>query len=156
MVGSVPKFIDWQSRRSAKILVVAHLSAGDNILDVEPLEAIQMELDEDEDEAVVDWFYEGAKPLQHSKFVNGTSYRKWTLPLPIMANLHRLASQLLSDLCDKNYFYLFDVNSFITAKALNMAIPGGPKFEPLHRDLEMVCVLTCVRPSLSIGPPAPP
>ena len=29
--------------------------AGDNILDVEPLEAIQMELDEDEDEAVIDW-----------------------------------------------------------------------------------------------------
>ncbi|KAL3932824.1 MAG: hypothetical protein SGPRY_000545 [Prymnesium sp.] len=112
------------------------LDYGDNILDVEPLEAIQMELDEDEDEAVIDWFYDGAKPLQHSKFVNGSSYRKWTLPLPIMANLHRLASQLLSDLCDKNYFYLFDVNSFITAKALNMAIPGGPKFEPLHRDLE--------------------
>jgi len=112
------------------------LDYGDNILDVEPLEAIQMELDEDEDEAVIDWFYDGAKPLQHSKFVNGTSYRRWTLPLPIMANLHRLASQLLSDLCDKNYFYLFDVNSFITAKALNMAIPGGPKFEPLHRDLE--------------------
>ena len=98
-------------------------------LDVEPLEAIQMELDEDEDEAVLDWLYDGAKPLQHTKFVNGSSYLKWTLPLPIMANLHRLASQLLSDLCDKNYFYLFDVNSFITAKSLNMAIPGGPKFE---------------------------
>ena len=53
-----------------------------------------------------------------------------------MSNLHRLASQLLSDLCDRNYFYLFDINSFITAKSLNMAIPGGPKFEPLHRDLE--------------------
>ena len=43
------------------------LDYGDNILDVEPLEAIQMELDEDEDEAVIDWLYEGAKPLQHSK-----------------------------------------------------------------------------------------
>ena len=112
------------------------LDYGDNILDVEPLEAIQMELDEDEDEAVIDWLYEGSKPLQNSKFVNGTSYKKWTLPLPIMANLHRLSSQLLSDLCDQNYFYLFDINSFITAKSLNMAIPGGPKFEPLHRDLE--------------------
>ena len=48
-----------------------------------------------------------------------------------------LASQLISDLCDGNYFYLFDAPSFITAKSLNMAIPGGPKFEPLHRDLEM-------------------
>jgi pre-mRNA-processing factor 8 len=29
---------------------------------------------------------------------------------------------------------LFDKKSFYTAKALNMAIPGGPKFEPLYRD----------------------
>jgi len=112
------------------------LDYGDNILDVDPLDAIQMELDEDEDEAVIDWLYEGAKPLLNSKFVNGTSYRRWSLPLPVMANLHRLASQLISDLADQNYFYLFDLTSFVTAKALNMAIPGGPKFEPLHRDLE--------------------
>merc|ERR1719181_1495051 len=112
------------------------LDYGDNLLDVEPLDAIQMELDEDEDEAVIDWLYESAKPLLNSKFVNGTSYRRWSLPLPVMANLHRLASQLISDLVDQNYFYLFDLTSFVTAKALNMAIPGGPKFEPLHRDLE--------------------
>jgi pre-mRNA-processing factor 8 len=30
--------------------------------------------------------------------------------------------------------YLFDKKSFYTAKALNVAIPGGPKFEPLYRD----------------------
>ena len=46
------------------------------------------------------------------------------------------AGQLLSDLTDKNYYYLFDVNSFITAKSLNMCIPGGPKFEPLFRDMD--------------------
>ena len=44
--------------------------------------------------------------------------------------------QLLSDIVDQNYFYLFDLPSFFTAKALNMAIPGGPKFEPLFRDAE--------------------
>merc|ERR1711915_168489 len=42
---------------------------------------------------------------------------------------------LISDLFDVNYFYLFDLKSFCTAKALNMAIPGGPKFEPLYRDM---------------------
>lgn len=52
-----------------------------------------------------------------------------------MANLHRLANQLLSDLVDKNYFYLFEKKSFYTAKALNIAIPGGPKFEPLFKDI---------------------
>jgi pre-mRNA-processing factor 8 len=42
---------------------------------------------------------------------------------------------MLSDLCDPNYYHLFDQKSFYTAKALNMAIPGGPKFEPLFRDI---------------------
>jgi pre-mRNA-processing factor 8 len=51
-----------------------------------------------------------------------------------MACLYRLANQLLTDLVDNNYFYLFDLKSFFTAKALNMAIPGGPKFEPLIKD----------------------
>eukprot|EP01119_Soliformovum_irregulare_P013939 TRINITY_DN3762_c0_g1_i1.p1 TRINITY_DN3762_c0_g1~~TRINITY_DN3762_c0_g1_i1.p1 ORF type:complete len:2371 (+),score=727.16 TRINITY_DN3762_c0_g1_i1:597-7115(+) len=88
-----------------------------------------------EDAAVFDWFYD-PKPLQFTKFVNGTSYRKWNLPLPIMSNLYRLASQLLSDLTDRNYYYLFDKQSFFTSKALNMVIPGGPRFEPLFRDIE--------------------
>ena len=29
---------------------------------------------------------------------------------------------------------MFDKKSFYTAKALNVAIPGGPKFEPLFRE----------------------
>ncbi|EKX45108.1 hypothetical protein GUITHDRAFT_87243 [Guillardia theta CCMP2712] len=110
------------------------LDFGDNILDVEPLEAIQMELDEDEDAPVIDWLYDGSYPLRYTKFVNGPSYRSWRLNVPIMGTLYRLASQLLSDLTDRNYFYLFDLPSFYTAKALNVAIPGGPKFEPLYRD----------------------
>ncbi|UIZ20631.1 hypothetical protein KXD40_001180 [Peronospora effusa] len=111
------------------------LDYGDNILDIEPSESITMELDEEDDEAVIDWFYD-SKPLVDSKFVNGPSYRKWRLPVPIMTNLHRLAGQLISDLVDPNYEYLFDKKSFFTAKALNVAIPGGPKFEPLYRDLD--------------------
>ena len=109
------------------------LDYADNLLDVDPLEAIELDLDEEEDDAVFDWFYDH-KPLLHSKFVNGTSYKKWKLDLPIMATLHRLAGQLLTDLTDPNYFYLFDAQSFFTAKALNVCIPGGPKFEPLFKD----------------------
>ena len=109
------------------------LDYAENLLDVDPLESIQLELDEDEDGAVADWFYE-KMPLQYTKMVNGPSYRKWTLDLPIMSTLHRLAGQLLSDLTDKNYYYLFDMKSFHTSKALGMSIPGGPKFEPLFRD----------------------
>lgn len=69
--------------------------------------------------------------------MNGSSYRKWNLSLPIMSTLYRLANQLLTDLVDNNYFYLFDMKSFFTAKALNVAIPGGPKFEPLVKDREL-------------------
>jgi pre-mRNA-processing factor 8 len=53
-----------------------------------------------------------------------------------MANLYRLGRTLLSDQPDSNASYLFDKNAFFTAKALNMAIPGGPKFEPLYRDMD--------------------
>ena len=53
-----------------------------------------------------------------------------------MSTLYRLANQLITDLVDENYFYLFDLKSFFTAKALNLAIPGGPKFEPLVKDKE--------------------
>jgi len=111
------------------------LDYGENILEVEPLEAIQLELDEEEDRAVVEWFYE-PQPLIKTEFTNGSSYKRWCLDVSIMSTLYRLSSQLLSDLTDRNYFYLFDDQSFFTAKALNVALPGGPKFEPLHRDTE--------------------
>ena len=100
------------------------LDYADNILDVEPLEAIQMELDKEEDREIYTWFYDN-KPLVGAKFgVNGSSYRKWTLSLPQMSTLYRLGSQLLTDLVDDNYFYLFNLKSFFTAKALNIALPG--------------------------------
>jgi pre-mRNA-processing factor 8 len=51
-----------------------------------------------------------------TKLVNGPSYRKWKLTLPIMSALFRLSGQLLSDLLDDNYFYLFDLKSFYTSK----------------------------------------
>ncbi|KAI9573652.1 NUC071 domain-containing protein [Boletus coccyginus] len=111
------------------------LDYGDNVLDVEPLEAIQLELDPDEDASIIDWFYD-PKPLVDTPAVNGSSYRYWSLTLPVMANLYRLGRTLLSDRPDSNASYLFDKKSFFTAKALNMAIPGGPKFEPLYRDMD--------------------
>ena len=110
------------------------LDYADNVLDVEPLEAIQLEMDEDEDAAIKDWFYDH-KPLIDSVNVNGSSYRRWNLTLPQLACLYRMANQLMTDLVDDNYFYLFDLKSFFTAKALNVAIPGGPKFEPLVKDV---------------------
>ncbi|EEQ33074.1 mRNA splicing protein PRP8 [Microsporum canis CBS 113480] len=111
------------------------LSWSENIEDVEPLEPIQMELDEAEDSPVFEWFYDH-RPLLDTPHVNGPSYKEWNLTLPQMATLYRLSHQLLSDVVDKNYFHMFELNSFLTAKALNVAIPGGPRFEPLYKDID--------------------
>lgn len=43
-----------------------------------------------------------SRPLQYSKkWVNGPSYKRWKLNVPILANCYRLAGQLMSDLLDK-------------------------------------------------------
>lgn len=41
------------------------LDYGENILDIEPLDPIQMELDEEEDNSIFDWFYDHM-PLQYT------------------------------------------------------------------------------------------
>ncbi|KAF5567460.1 pre-mRNA-splicing factor spp42 [Fusarium phyllophilum] len=111
------------------------LSWAENLEDVEPLEPIQMELDEEDDEAVYEWFYDH-RPLLDTPHVNGPSYKAWNLTLPQMATLFRLSRPLVSDVVDKNYYYLFDLKSLLTAKALNVALPGGPRFEPLYKDID--------------------
>jgi pre-mRNA-processing factor 8 len=113
------------------------LDYGDNVLEVEPLEAIQLELNEEEDASIIDWFYDSRPLIKDMTKVNGPSYKHWQLDLNQISALYRLGRTLLSDhAADKNYFYLFESKAFATAKALSMAIPGGPKFEPLYRDLE--------------------
>ena len=110
------------------------LDYSDNVLNIEPNLPIQLELNEEEDNEIYDFFYD-YQPLKFSKnYVNGTSYKRYSLNNKIMTNLFRLSSQIISEIYDKNYFYLFDLNSFYTAKALNVAIPGGPKYEPLFKD----------------------
>ncbi|ODV85641.1 hypothetical protein CANARDRAFT_28399 [[Candida] arabinofermentans NRRL YB-2248] len=109
---------------------------SENIEDIEPLDPIQIELDDIEDSAVAEWLYDEKPLVEKLEFVNGSSYRKWNLNLEIMSSLHRLSTPLLNDITDPNYYYLFDKKSFFTAKALNIALPGGPKFEPLYKDLD--------------------
>lgn len=43
------------------------LDYADNVLDVEPLEAIQIDLDSEEDSAVAKWFYDH-KPLVNTRY----------------------------------------------------------------------------------------
>jgi len=57
------------------------LDYADNVLDVEPLEAIQIDLDTEEDAAVAKWFYDH-KPLVNSRYLknNINLYKHIMLP----------------------------------------------------------------------------
>eukprot|EP00536_Pseudo-nitzschia_multiseries_P007696 jgi/Psemu1/319191/estExt_fgenesh1_pm.C_1830010 len=118
----------------------------DHLLNVEPGEAIQLDLDDPQYDLIRDWFYDqqplgdvrenpGDEILKHA-WVNGPSYKTWRLDTQIMSQMFELAEPLLNAFPDKNVRYNFDLPHFLTAKALNAAIPGGPKFEPLFRDVE--------------------
>ena len=61
------------------------------------LDPIWYDLDDKKDAAVIDWFYD-ERPLSDTKFVNGTSYKTWRLPVSVMSNLHRLSERLLGRL----------------------------------------------------------
>ena len=69
------------------------------------MEGVQIELHDVDDIMVKDWFYESgtSKPLSDKchyddtaadnlVWVNGSSYKKWRIGTPIMANLYRLSS----------------------------------------------------------------
>ena len=56
------------------------LDYGDNILDVEPPEAIQMlDLSPEDDAAVIDWLYEHRPLSDNLTYTNGPSYHKLNL-----------------------------------------------------------------------------
>ena len=125
------------------------LDYADHLLMVEPAEAIQLDLDDDDDDdgqykLLRDWFYDTQplsdirtsrqKPLVDHVYVNGPSYKVWRLSTAVMAQLYSLAEPLLNTTTSSSQRYLFQLPDFLTAKALNVAIPGGPKFEPLFRD----------------------
>ena len=62
------------------------LDYADNILDVDPLEAIQIDLDPEEDGPVAEWFYDH-KPLSDSKYVCQTVNYRSTLFLAMWESM---------------------------------------------------------------------
>ncbi|KAG9119210.1 pre-mRNA-splicing factor 8 [Ceratobasidium sp. 392] len=91
-------------------VITPPLDYGNNILDVEPLEAIRLDLDEEEDSPIFMWFYDHYS-LVDTPFVSGEAYKFWSLDLPIMANLYCITHTLLSDYSYSNTPYLFDKSS---------------------------------------------
>jgi pre-mRNA-processing factor 8 len=134
------------------------LDYADHLLTVEPGEAIvsteftsSSSGDNDDDDVndnynlIREWFYDDCPlsdirqsrkpPYADHVYVNGPSYKTWRLSTAVLAQLYHLAEPLVT-VVPPNARYLFDLPEFLTAKALNVAIPGGPKFEPLYRDID--------------------
>lgn len=112
------------------------ISYQHNIQFIQPQDPIRSlnNINQIEKNSIENWLFD-SKPLQDTKFVNGTSYKYWNLDLNTMLNLYNLSIPLRNEITDNNYYYLFDKKSFFTSKALNNSIPGGPKFEPLYNDI---------------------
>ncbi|MCH0629904.1 hypothetical protein JNB11_08040 [Kocuria palustris] len=108
----------------------------ENLEGITPFEAIR---DEDvqpngDNIPLSEWMYEKRPLVDDRDYVNGPLYRKWKLDLDTMAELYQAAQSLIDPGDKVPHPYLFDKLAFATAKALNVAIPGGPKFEPLYRE----------------------
>lgn len=110
------------------------LNWAENLEDLDPPESIQMKIDLGKFKTIEDWFYDDKPFIDDLNVVNGESYKTWSLDLHKRTELYKLAQPLLTGLNDSNYFYLFNREDFFTSKALNVALPGGPRFEPLFKD----------------------
>ncbi|GIQ90447.1 pre-mRNA-processing-splicing factor 8, partial [Kipferlia bialata] len=100
-----------------------------------PLPAIELPLDEEAHGEVAEWLYDH-KPLNDDlKRCSGPGYRNYSLPIPVMRTLQDLAGPFAHGR-DPNAEFLFNHEAFYVSKALSLAIPGGPKFEPLFRKAE--------------------
>lgn len=111
----------------------------ENLEDAPIPEAIRLDLEENPELSVLEWLYDervGIRGVSDEPgvSVNGELYRSWNFSLPTMANLYQISQPLLPHVSDANYYFLYDKNTFFTAKSLNVVVPGGPKFEPLYKD----------------------
>lgn len=111
----------------------------ENLEDAPLPDAIRLDPDEHPELSILEWLYDekiGIRGVsdEPGASVNGESYRSWNFNLPTMANLYQISQPLLPHVSDSNYYFLYDKNTFFTAKSLNVVVPGGPKFEPLYKD----------------------
>jgi pre-mRNA-processing factor 8 len=108
------------------------LDFATHVMDLDPPGAVTLELDENEDSAVFEWFYDLRSAPEG--VVKRPSRPRFQLDIVTMATLLRLGSVLLPEIPDR---FLWTLSDFFSAKALNVALPGGPKFQlpaPPERD----------------------
>lgn len=118
------------------------LDYAEHLADLEIPKAIHLELDEEEDKEVVNWLFNArsapgaAQDLDWLDIDEGEETQEnvakghWMLHPQTLATLQRLADPLLVEQKSlQNSLHLWDDKSFFAAKAMNVALPGGPKFQ---------------------------
>eukprot|EP00792_Barthelona_sp_PAP020_P004627 TRINITY_DN2246_c0_g1_i1.p1 TRINITY_DN2246_c0_g1~~TRINITY_DN2246_c0_g1_i1.p1 ORF type:complete len:2283 (-),score=561.88 TRINITY_DN2246_c0_g1_i1:22-6870(-) len=103
---------------------------GEHILNLDPPEPIELD---SASIKIFQWFYDHNALIETNSIT--IAYKFWKLNNNLLSKLLEFSSTFVLPL-DLNSQYLFNLNSFITAKSLNLVIPGGPKFEPLFKDDE--------------------
>ncbi|CCW68908.1 unnamed protein product [Phytomonas sp. Hart1] len=107
------------------------LDFANYLMDRDPPPPLRDELEGEDNSAVSDWLYEPFPRLVSSNQIHGPRRpRGYYFNIEVVENLLRLAFPIIPILDDRNYYYLWNLKSFYTAKAMHLAIPRGPKFEP--------------------------
>ncbi|EPY39064.1 pre-mRNA-processing factor 8 [Angomonas deanei] len=107
------------------------LDYGDYLMDRDPPPGLKDDLDMEENAAIADWFYDPFPRLVAPNQIQGNRRPNgYYFSLEVLEALFRQAAPILPALDDKNYFYLWDLQSFYAAKAMHLAIPRAPRFEP--------------------------
>ncbi|KAI3402314.2 PRP8 [Candida oxycetoniae] len=100
----------------------------DNFEDLELPPAIRSR-EVEQTESLRDWIYDEKPLVDDTDVVSGSSYRNWQLDPLTMGKLFDISKPILTTSNNPH-----SVNELLTAKSLNVALPGGPKFEPLFKE----------------------
>jgi PRO8NT (NUC069), PrP8 N-terminal domain len=113
------------------------LDYGDNILVVDPLKAIQLNFDSEEDAAILDWFYD-PQPLINISSVNGSlaprtsigrfHFPSWPNSIDFAAHFFPTSLTIMPAICSEKHL--------LCRQSPDMATSGRPMFKPLYRDMD--------------------
>ena len=98
---------------------------GDVVLDLPEQDSVPFDLDETENEKAMELLL---------ATTNLSGNEGVIIPIQTQLTFFRQCRILAGEVEDSNYFYLFDTDTFLTGKALGVAIPGAPRFQPLYHD----------------------
>mmetsp|Transcript_44709 Transcript_44709/g.74621 ORF Transcript_44709/g.74621 Transcript_44709/m.74621 type:complete len:2266 (+) Transcript_44709:990-7787(+) len=102
-----------------------------SLLNIEPLEAIKKVIHKSVSKKNLSWLY---SPLDKLLNKIKTKDKSYYFNLSTLSILRELSQEIITEIVDINYYFLFNLESFLIAKSLNLIVPGGPSFEPISTE----------------------